>query len=182
MQRGLVLTSIPQSERLVRSVLWGRWGLGTEAQASEVRLWGEDWGWLCENSLRGLGCGAPQLRESGKKSGPTREARCHCWEAPKEMDGPTTGASFSWHLRWQGTAYMSSRGGREPLFPSWTLEAGSDCCCCCRGSCEQVQVTAPTFPGACAVCHYRGFWDPVPTTASSSPGACDPPQPLQRDL
>ena len=44
-------------------------GLGAEAQASEVRSQGEDWGWLREHSLKGAS--APQLggRESGKKSG-----------------------------------------------------------------------------------------------------------------
>ena len=47
----------------------GGWGLGAEARASEVRSQGEDWGWLCEHSLKGAS--APQLagRESGKKSG-----------------------------------------------------------------------------------------------------------------
>ena len=45
-------------------------GLGAEAQASEVRSQGEDWGWLREHSLKGAS--APQLpgKESGKKSGP----------------------------------------------------------------------------------------------------------------
>ena len=35
---------------------WGRWGLGAEAWASEVRSQGEDWGWLREHSLKGLVC------------------------------------------------------------------------------------------------------------------------------
>ena len=45
------------------------WGLGAEAQASEVRPQGEDWGWLREHSLKGAS--APQLarREFRKKSG-----------------------------------------------------------------------------------------------------------------
>ena len=45
-------------------------GLGAEARASEVRSQGEDWGWLCEHSLKGAS--APQLarRESRKESGP----------------------------------------------------------------------------------------------------------------
>ena len=45
------------------------WGLGAEAQASEVRSQGEDWGWVHEHSLKGAS--APQLMgsESGKKSG-----------------------------------------------------------------------------------------------------------------
>ena len=47
----------------------GQVGLGAEAQASEVRSHGEDWGWLHEHSLKGAS--APQLdgRESRKKSG-----------------------------------------------------------------------------------------------------------------
>ena len=47
----------------------GQGGLGAEAPDSEVRPQGEDWGWLCEHSLKGAS--APQLamRESGKKSG-----------------------------------------------------------------------------------------------------------------
>ena len=50
--------------------LLGRVGLGAEAPASEVRSQGQDWGWLCEHSLKEAS--APQLagRESGKKSGP----------------------------------------------------------------------------------------------------------------
>ena len=47
----------------------GRWRLGAEAPASEVRPQGEDWGWLREQSLKGAS--APHLagRESRKKSG-----------------------------------------------------------------------------------------------------------------
>ena len=47
----------------------GWWGLGAEAQASEVGSQGEDWGWRCEHSLKGAS--APQLTgsESGEKSG-----------------------------------------------------------------------------------------------------------------
>ena len=47
----------------------GRRGLGAEARAL-VGSQGEDWGWLCEHSLKGAS--APQLarRESRKKSGP----------------------------------------------------------------------------------------------------------------
>ena len=33
---------------------WGGQGLGAEAQTSEVRSQGEDWGWLREHSLKGL--------------------------------------------------------------------------------------------------------------------------------
>ena len=56
-----------------------RSGLGVEAQALEIRPQGEDWGWLCEDSQKGAS--APQLagRESGKKSGPAKEARDHCF-------------------------------------------------------------------------------------------------------
>ena len=47
----------------------GGWGLGAEAQASEVKSQGENWGWLREHSQKGAS--APQLagRESRKKPG-----------------------------------------------------------------------------------------------------------------
>ena len=64
--RWSVPPSIHQPETLVH---WGRRGLGAEAQASEVRPWGEDCGWLCGDSLTGLGCRAPRPREYGKKPG-----------------------------------------------------------------------------------------------------------------
>ena len=48
---------------------WGGWGLGAEAQASEVGSQWVGWGWRREHSLKGAS--APWLagRESGKKSG-----------------------------------------------------------------------------------------------------------------
>ena len=49
---------------------WGGWGLGAEAQASEVRSQGEDWGWLCEHSLKEASATQLAERESGKKCGP----------------------------------------------------------------------------------------------------------------
>ena len=52
-------------------VTWrGRWGLGAEARASEVRSQGDDWDWLSEHSLKEAS--SPQLarKESRKKSGP----------------------------------------------------------------------------------------------------------------
>ena len=57
---------------------WDGWGLGAEAQVSEVRPQGEDWGWPREDSLKGAS--VPQLarREPRKKSGPAGEARDHC--------------------------------------------------------------------------------------------------------
>ena len=62
----------------------GGWGLGAEAQASEVRSQGEDWGWLREHSLKGAS--VPQLagRESGKMSGIASEARDHCFGVHEE--------------------------------------------------------------------------------------------------
>ena len=62
----------------------GGWGLRAEARASEVRSQREEWGWLREDSLKGAS--TPQLagRESGKKSGPAKEARDHCFLVHKE--------------------------------------------------------------------------------------------------
>ena len=68
--------STPQPEMLVHR---GGRGLVAEARASEVRAWGEAWGWLCGDSLRGLECGVPQPREYRKKPGPARDAMCHHW-------------------------------------------------------------------------------------------------------
>ena len=86
LHRGPVLTSTCQPKRLVCSPTraGGGWGLGAEAQASEVRPQGEDWGWLREHSLKGASM--PQLagRESGKKSGTAEEARDHCYRVWEE--------------------------------------------------------------------------------------------------
>ena len=64
------------------------WGLGAEARVSEDRSQGKDWGWLREHSLKGAS--APQLarRESGKKSGPAREARHLCFRVHEERGFP----------------------------------------------------------------------------------------------
>ena len=78
----------------------GRRRLGAEAQASEVRSQGEDWGWLREHNLKGAS--APQLagRESRKKYGPAKESRDHCFLVREERGfrallkgAPETGAS-----------------------------------------------------------------------------------------
>ena len=78
----------------------GGWGLGAEAQASEVGSQGEDWGWQREHSLKGAS--APRLagRESRKKSGAAEEARDHCFRVPKDRGSrappkraPETGVS-----------------------------------------------------------------------------------------
>ena len=60
--------------------------MGAGVEALEVRSQGQDWGWLCEHSLKGAS--APQLAgmESGKKCGPAEEARDHCFEVCKERE------------------------------------------------------------------------------------------------
>ena len=70
-------------EKLVLTRRGGR-GLGAEAWALEVGSQGEDWGWLCEHSLKGASM--PQLagKESGKMSGPAEEPRDHCFGVCKE--------------------------------------------------------------------------------------------------
>ena len=54
LHRVLVPTSTHQPEKLVCSPTRADGGLGAEALATEVRSQEEDWGWLCEHSLRGL--------------------------------------------------------------------------------------------------------------------------------
>ena len=90
------------------------WGLGAEAQASEVRPQGEVWGWLREDSPNGAS--VPQLvgRESGKTSGLTGDAREHCFRVLEERgfllrvptedrtppkQAPETGVSHGYQLR-----------------------------------------------------------------------------------
>lgn len=65
-------------------------GMSAVAQVVEVRPQGEEWCWLCEDSLKELDCSAPQLREYGKKHGPAREARDHCQAVHEaHRGGPT---------------------------------------------------------------------------------------------
>ena len=46
-----------------------------------------------------------------------------------------------------------------------SLRGGCNGCCrCYQGSCEQTQVNAHTFLGACAACHCWGSCDPGPTS------------------
>ena len=69
--RGSVPTSTHQPEWLLCSPAnqdW--WWLGAEAQASEFRTQGADWGWLCEHSLKGATVTQLAIRESWKESGP----------------------------------------------------------------------------------------------------------------
>ena len=50
---GSVLSSTHESREACLLTHWVGWGLGAEAQAS-VGSQGEDWGWCCEHSLKGL--------------------------------------------------------------------------------------------------------------------------------
>ena len=52
--RGSVPTSTPQPETLVGLPTGAGGGQGAEDWALEVRSQVEDWGWLCEDSLRRL--------------------------------------------------------------------------------------------------------------------------------
>ena len=114
---------------------WGGRGLGAEARASEVRSQGEDWGWLCEHSLKGAS--VPQLagRESGKRSGTVEEAR-----------GFFLPLCFGVH---------EVRGLRA--LPKGAQEMGTSCsyqrrhqrrACCCshQEACVKAQVTIHTSP------------------------------------
>ena len=62
----------------------GGQGLGAEARASEDGSQGEDWCWLHEHSLKGASAPLLAGRESGKKSGPSEEARDHCFGVCKK--------------------------------------------------------------------------------------------------
>ena len=112
---------------------WGGWGLGAEAGASEIRSQGEDWGWLCEDSLKWAS--APQLagKESGKKSGPARETRGHCFRVCEERgflpcvptesralpkQAPEKGVSCGYQLglqRWAWNANAAITATKNPV-------------------------------------------------------------------
>ena len=113
LHRGSVLTSTHQPETLVCSPAraGGGWELRLRLQRSDPQ--GEDWGWLCEDSLKWVS--VPQLagRESRKESGPAGEARDHCFGVHEERgfllcepadskalpkQAPEMGMSHSYHV------------------------------------------------------------------------------------
>ena len=130
--RGLVQPELT-SLRSLSAHLSGRWGLGDEAWASEVRPQGEDWGWLREHSLKGASVTQLAGRESRKKSGPAREARDHCFRVSEERgfllrvptgsrappkQAPETGVSCSYHLgpqRQTRTATTAATATKGPV-------------------------------------------------------------------
>ena len=64
----------------------------------------------------GLGSGMPRQRKPRKRSGPTKEARCHCWGGQEE-EGWTT-IVISLHTRGlsEGQApQVQAMGGKKPL-------------------------------------------------------------------
>ena len=148
--RGSVPTSTHQPEKLVCSPAGTRWGLGAEAQAS-VGSQGEDWGWLCEHSLKGAS--APQLarRESRKKFGAAEKTRDFflslCFlvreergfrALPKRV--PETGMSRSYQGRSQrqaGNAKGAAATTKKPV-------------------CEHRSLSTTPLLGACAACHCQG--------------------------
>ena len=125
----------------------GRAGAGAEAQASEVRPQGEDWGWRREHSLKGAS--APRLagRESGKKSGPAKEARDHSFGVLEERGfrappkrAPEMGASRDYQRgpqRRAGDGKAAAATTKKPV-------------------CEHRSLSTPPLPGACAARHCQG--------------------------
>ena len=97
-QRGSVPTSTHQPGRLVCSPAGGWWGgLGVEARAS-IGSQGEDWGSLCEHSLKGASARQLPGRESRKKSRAAEEARdfflplCFLVHKERSLRAPLQGA------------------------------------------------------------------------------------------
>ena len=85
-------------------------------------------------------------------------------------------------LRWQGTAYMSSRGRCKLMLPPQTPEAGTDRCYYhLQVSCELMQVTSATFLEVCLAHHHcQGTrdWEPSAFLESAHaihPHNCTPP-------
>ena len=61
----------------------GGWELRLRLQRSDHRKW-TGVGWLSEDSLKGARASQLAGRESGKKSGPAKEARDHCFGVHEE--------------------------------------------------------------------------------------------------
>ena len=83
--KGLVPTSTHQPETLVCSPagMGGGWELRFLLQRSDPRE-RTGVGWLCEDSLKGASALQLAGRESGKKFGPAKQARDHCFRVHKE--------------------------------------------------------------------------------------------------
>ena len=129
---------------------WDGSGLGAEARAS-VRSQGEDWGWLCEHSPKGVS--APQLarRESGKKSGAAEETRGFfltlCFLVCKERGlgkplkgAPETGVNHSFQHEPQRRAWDAKAADADTKKPV----------------CKHRSLSTPPLPGACAARHCQG--------------------------
>ena len=151
--RGSVPTCTHQPKRLVCSPARAGWrGLGTEALASEVRSQGEDWGWLCEHSLKGAS--APQLarRESRKKSGTAKEARDFslplCFLVHEERGLRVT-------LKGTPETGVSRGYQRGPQRRAWDAKAAA-ATTTKKPVCEHRSLSTPPLPGACAACHCQG--------------------------
>ena len=177
---------------------WGRWGLGAEAQASEVRFQGEDWDWLPEDSLKGDS--VPQLarRESGKKSGPAEEARYHCFGVCEERGvlpcvptegrappkwAPEMGMSHSYPLRHQRQAWNANAAApatKNPVCKHRSLPTHPHPWGCVHST-ATVPISRDNFPGrthgatqAVAVSHWPCHCRLAPY---SNYDYCTPPSP-----
>ena len=133
LHRGLVPTSTHQPEMLVCSPAGAGVGWELRLGLREFRPHGEDWGWLCEDSLKGANAPQQARRESGKKSGPAKEATDHCFGVHKERgflppvptEGraltkryPEMGVSCSYQLgpqRGAGNANSAAATTKSPL-------------------------------------------------------------------
>ena len=101
----------PQLEAL--RVGAGNWDSGFGGQ-----FLGEDWGWLCGNSLRGLGNGVPQSRECWRRPETTWETRSH-YEVVQEKGVQDHHRNFFLcacpALRWKDSSCMGYRSRWKTL-------------------------------------------------------------------
>ena len=125
---------------------WGRWGLGAEARASEVRSQGDDWGWLCEHSLKGAS--VPQL------AGGSPEKVWKRLRGKRALFQGVRGEGI------QRTTLMSSRDRRETGYQrghkrrAWNTKAAA--AAIMKPVCEHRSPSTPPLLGACAACHCQG--------------------------
>ena len=125
----------------------GAWGLGVEAPASEVRSQGENWGWLCEHSLKVASATHLAKRESRKMAGPAYEARDHCFRVRKER-------GFRASPKW--APEMGASHGYQRGYQRWARNANAAAAATKKPVCKHSTPSTPPLLGNCAAHHGQG--------------------------
>ena len=126
-------------------------GLGAEAQASEYRSQGEDWGWLREHSLKGLvhysymGVSLGKSLELPKRQETFSCLFCFLVREERGLRAPLKGAPDT----------GASRGYQcRPQRRTWDAKAAA--AATKKPVSKHRSLSTPPLPGACAACQCQG--------------------------